>query len=170
MCLENLRYLNIKLSSEDIKKLSCNKFKSILKQKIEETAMNYLSNKRKEKTKDIDIKHFKPKQYLMSNNLSVTEVQNLYKLRNHMIDVKGNFHSGNTDNMWCRTCNLFTETQQHLVYCPPIREKLRGLVEFDLMDHSMVFQSLKKQEFYAKNYTIILNAREDVLSLINGDQ
>ena len=93
---------------------------------IDETSMSYLMNKRKEKTKDIDINNFKPKEYLMSKNLSVTEVQNLYKLRNCMIDVKGNFHSGNKDNMWCRICYLFTETQQHLVDCSPITDKLRG--------------------------------------------
>ena len=93
----------------------------------------------------------------MSKNLSVTEVQNLYKLRNCMIDVKGNFHSGNKTNMWCRTCT-------------PIREKLRGLVNFDLMNHRMVFHSLKSQEFYAKNNTIILNARKDILSLVNRNQ
>ena len=58
----------------------------------------------------------------MSKNLSVTEVQNLFKLRNQMIDVKQNFHSSNDDNMWCRTCHLFAETQQHLVNCSPIRE------------------------------------------------
>ena len=120
--------------------MSCEKFKSILKQKIDETAKSYLKNKRKEKTKNIDINHFKPKEYLMSKNLSVTEVQNLFKLRNCMIDVKGNFHSGNKDDM------------------------------FDLLDHRMVFQSLKRKEFYAKNYTIILNARKDILSLVNGDQ
>ena len=102
--------LNLNFSELEIKSMSCEKFKSILKQKIDETAMCYLKNKRKEKTKDIDINNFKPKEYLMSKNLSVTEVQNLYKLRNCMIDVKGNFHSGNKDNMWCRTCNLFTDT------------------------------------------------------------
>jgi hypothetical protein len=108
--------LNLNFSELEIKSMSCEKFKSILKQKIDDTAKSYLKNKRKEKTKNIDINHFKPKEYLMSKNLSVTEVQNLFKLRNCMIDVKGNFHSGNKDDMWCRTCNLFTETQQHLVH------------------------------------------------------
>jgi hypothetical protein len=69
--------------------------------------------------------------------------------------------------MWCKTC---TEKQQHPVDCTPTREKLRGLVNFDIMNHRMVFQSLKNQEFYARNNTIILNAKKDILSLVNGDQ
>ena len=42
VCLENLSYFNINLSLEEIKKQSCNKFKSILKESIQMAALSYL--------------------------------------------------------------------------------------------------------------------------------
>jgi hypothetical protein len=87
-----------------------------------------------------------------------------------MIDVKDNFQSSHKNNMWCRICNLFTETQQHLVDCPPIREKLKGLVKFENIDYSIIFKSIRSQEIFAKSYTVILNARKDILSPENEDQ
>ena len=66
--------------------------------------------------------------------------------------------------MWCRTCLLFVETQQHLVNCPKIRTKLNGIVNFEDMKYEMIFGTLENQEFFAKNYTLILNARDDIIS------
>ena len=157
--------LKLELSEVNIKSMKYDEFKSIMKKKMEQ-----VNNKRKKKTENISLTKFSPKEYFLSKNLSVTEVKNLFKIRTSMIDVKSNFHSTNDDNMWCRTCNLFTETQEHLVNCPPIREKLKGLVNFNLMNPKMVFNSIQDQEFYSRNYTMILNARRDLLSPDDGDQ
>ena len=87
----------------------------------------------------------------MSRNLQINEIQNLYKLRNNMIDVKQNFKSSNVNNMWCKICHLFSESQQHLLVCQPLRMSLRGLVDFDSLKYDMIFGPLKEQEKFAKN-------------------
>ena len=82
-----------------------------------------------------------------------------------MIDVEANFKSCH-ENM---LCSLST-AQDHLINCPKIREKLRGIIEFENLNIKMAYQSLKNQELLAKNYTIILNARKDMISHGNGNQ
>ena len=81
-----------------------------------------------------------------------------------MIDVKENFKSGNTNNMWCRTCFLFKETQQHLLDCPELRMKTKHLVQFSDIEYEMIFGTIKEQETITKSYQIILEARNDILN------
>ena len=80
-----------------------------------------------------------------------------------MIDIKENFKSSHTNNMWCKTCSLFTETQQHLVDCQSIKNKLNGIVKFEELKYNMIYGKTKEQEFYDKNYTIILASRKVIL-------
>ena len=111
---------------------------------------------------------FEPQEYLLSKNLSTSEVQTLFKIRNNMIEVKENFKSSH-ENLLCRLCLLCTETQQHLIDCTIIRQKLRGVVDFDILKLEMAFQSIKNQEILAKSYTIVSNTWKDLISL-NGNQ
>ena len=145
-------------------------FQVNVKKEIERLAIEHLLSKRKQKSIKLNITKFNPQEYLLSKNLSISEVQNLYKLRNSMIDVKENFKSGHEDDLWCRTCSMFSETQQHLIDCGTIRDRVKGLVDFVNLDVSMAFKSIINQEKMAKNYTIILNARNEILSCDTGDQ
>ena len=158
------------LSEAVIKSLSQFQFRNLVRKKIDIFAIDYLKSKRKTKSMRLDIVKLEPKNYLLSKNLSITEVQTLYKVRNSMINVKENFKSSHEDNMWCKTCLLFTETQQHLIDCPKIREKLRGLVKFSNLSIDMAFQSLKNQEEFARIYNMVINARSDIISQGSGDQ
>ena len=157
--------INLQISENEIKLMSKEQFRNIVQQKIEKVAIEYLVKVKNShsKTKNLNIKGFYPQEYLLSKNLKISEVQNLFKLRNNMINVKGNFSSSHTNNKWCTICYLFSETQQHLVDCPPIRQKLKGLVDFEGLSYNMIFGSTKNQELFSKNYTLILNARQDIL-------
>ena len=104
----------------------------------------------------------------MSKNLSISEIQTLFKIRNNMIEVKENFKS-NHENLLCRLCLLCRETQQHLIDCTKIREKLKGVVDFDILKIEIAFKSIKSQEILAKSYTIVINTWKDFISL-NGNQ
>ena len=80
-----------------------------------------------------------------------------------MIDMKQNVKRGNENNMWCKICHLANESQQHLINCPPLHTKLKGIVKFESLKYDMIYGTLKEQEKFAQNYTIILNARQDIL-------
>ena len=145
------------------------KFKNLIKNRIEKLAISYLESQKKQKCSEMKIETFTPKEYILSKNLSKSEVQNLFKIRNSMIDVKANFKSSH-DNLLCRLWLLFCETQDHWIHCVKIRENLKGIIEFENLTIRISYQSLKNQELLAKNYTIILNARTDLISHDNRNQ
>ena len=101
----------------DIGCYSKDQFSRIVKRKTEEFAARQLEKVRDthSKTKNLKFDGFKPAKYFFSKNLTTQEVQTLFKLRTRMINVKGNYSSSNTNNMWCKLCLLFTENQQHLI-------------------------------------------------------
>ena len=116
--------IELELSEAEIKSMSKYRFKKLVKQKVERLAILNLEARKKQKSVKLNIKTFKPQGYILSKNLSISEVQTLYKIRNSMVDVKENFKSSNNENMLCRLCSTFSETQQHLLDCSLIREKL----------------------------------------------
>ena len=67
--------------------------KKLIRNKIEELANFYFEFEKKQNTKKNDIKTFKSQEYVLSKNLCKIEVQNSFKIRNHMIDVEENFKS-----------------------------------------------------------------------------
>ena len=133
--------------------------------KVETLAMKHLNNVKQShtKTRQLSLTSFSPQQYLLSADLNIEQVQTLYKLRNQMIDVKNNFKSSYKQNMWCRTCFLFPELQQHLMQCETIVSRLKDIIDFKSLDYSMIFSSRENQEKIAKCYTIILKTRTDII-------
>ena len=80
-----------------------------------------------------------------------------------MINVKANF-SSNQDNLWCKACLLFKETQEHLIECPSIRTIVRHLIKFSAFDINMIFGILGQQEKFANILHIVLEARDDAVN------
>ena len=148
--------IKLQLSEAEIKSLSKCQFQVIVKKKIDRLAIEHLLIKRKQKCIELNLTKFKPQEYLLS--------------RNSLIDVKENFRSSHENNMWCRTCSMFSETQQHLIDCSAFQERVRGLIDFHNLDVGMAFKSIINQEKLAKNYTIIFNARSEILACGTGDQ
>ena len=109
--------LNSNLKDEEIKSFSKDQFKRLVWSKVEIYAAKKLEELRvsHSKTQNLKFDGFHPAKYLLSKNLSREEVQTLFKLRNRMVNVKGNFSNGYKDNMWCKTCQLFIETQDQLL-------------------------------------------------------
>ena len=103
--------------------------------------IEYLENVKKShsETEFLDLKKFSPQLHLFSKCPKTSDVQNLFKLRNNMIDVKENFKSSSSQSMWRRTCYIFRETQQHLLECPPIKMKLKDIVDFESLSYNMIF-------------------------------
>ena len=79
-----------------------------------------------------------PAQLLLSKTLYLKEIQTLFKLKSFMIDAKDNFRSSYEENMWCRTCCLFSETKEHLFQC----------INFSEIKYSMLKANNKHQEMY----------------------
>ena len=153
------------MADEDIKKISNQKFKTFLKTKINQLKIKEFKEvqKKQSKTKNLMLRNSdSPTQYILSKNLCVKEVQTLFKLKTRMINVKNNSKTSNSEDMWCRTCSLFCETQEHLYICSEIRKHLPN-VKFENFNYDMLKRKVEEQEKFAKIYTLILQARKDIL-------
>ena len=142
------------------------KFKELVLRKINALAARQFSEiqSKQQKTKQLQISDKQqPAPYLFSKTLCQEEVRTLFKLRSSTIDVKGNMSSSYKENMWCRTCFLFPESQQHLLHCSDIRLKLPD-IDFSKVRYEMIYENLKNQECIAKLYHLILQARSDILN------
>ena len=106
--------LKMQQSEDEIRSMSNYKFKKIVKEKIARFAISILETNKKKKSLKLNIDKFVPKEYILSKNLSKSEVQTLFKVRNYMIEVKDNFRSSH-ENIWCRLCLIFCESQDHLL-------------------------------------------------------
>ena len=126
-------------------------------------SLNELKSKHS-KSANIRLSTLRAAEYLKSTNLNKEEIQTLYKLKYRMINVKQNFSSKYKDNIWCRKCFLFPESQQYLRVCPVLKAKFNNVIDFSKLDHRMVFQNLTRQETFTKQYILLLKGREDLLN------
>ena len=157
--------LDLELTDEQIKNYSKEQFRNLVRSRIEINAGKHLEGIRlsHSKTEKIKFQGFKPAKYLLSKCLTRAEVQTLFKLRTRMVQVKANFANGHKDDMWCRLCLLFSETQQHLLECPVIRANLKNTISFQELDIEMVHGTISNQEKFAKKYHLIIQKRKDLL-------
>ena len=85
--------IRLGLSEAEIKTMSKYQFKKIVKEKIVKLAASNLESRKKQKSMKLENMKFEPQEFLLSKNLSISEVQTLFKIRNNMIEVKENFKS-----------------------------------------------------------------------------
>ena len=78
----DLKHLNINLSIDEIKKISVNRFKSLVRVKCQEAAYNYLMNKRGSKGSEIIYSQVEMSEYLLPNNeFSIEDKRKLFSIR-----------------------------------------------------------------------------------------
>jgi hypothetical protein len=92
-CFKDLEFLKIEMSLEEIKNVSLNRFRNILKKAITERAFQYLIEKRGSKGQEMSYTCLKMADYLMPNSsgLTVTEQRYIFSVRNRMIYLPENF-------------------------------------------------------------------------------
>ena len=92
-CINDLKYLEMEQSLEEIKIMKTIKFKNILKQKIKRKSFEYLLNKRKRKGNEIIYSELQMADYLLPNEniKSIEDQRYLFAIRNKMINIPTNF-------------------------------------------------------------------------------
>ena len=118
-CFLNLKSLNINESLEEIKKMPRNKFKHEINQRIRENAFRYLLSKIQQKGKEIEYSEFQMAEYLMPNeaNISITDQQYLFAIRNRMINIPSNF--GSVSKCVCGQ----NEDMKHIYNCEKLNQE-----------------------------------------------
>ena len=125
----DMKHLNINLSMDDVKKMSLNKFKSLIKVKCQEGAYNYLMNKRGSKGSEVIYPRVEMSEYFLPNNeLSIEDKRKLFSIRNKMYQISSNFCSkkNNTSKCVCQE----TKDMEHIYFCKKLNEE-EAQVEYE---------------------------------------
>ena len=158
----------IKISDEEVAKISRERFKNIVKNKAKEITIEYLENlkKKKSKSKQLDIGDLTTSPYLMDSRLNKEERELLFKLRSRTVYVKENFRNAfQNNNMMCDLCKLFPCTQFHPMQCPELNVYL--VVDTNLrINESFIFGTLDQQVLFVKIFKQFWDLRE---SLVNKE-
>ena len=86
-CQKSLKYLNIKLSVEEIRMMKKTQFRKLIKNSIKEKALLYLMEKRGSKGSQIRYSSLKMQEYLLPDEgkLSILDKQFIFAMRNRMV-------------------------------------------------------------------------------------
>ena len=114
-CLDDLNYLKLNLTFEEIRKISKKRYSVILKEKITEIALNYLLDKRGSKGSEINYTCLEMSEFLLpfNNKLTISEKCELFAVRNRMIDIPSNFSSNCEAKCECGAI----ENMKHIYEC-----------------------------------------------------
>ena len=60
---------------------------------------------------------------------------------------------------------MFPEIQKHSVSCSVLRQRLLNVVDFDSCRYEDITANVEKQENLAKIYTLLIEARQEIIDL-----
>ena len=122
-CHKNLKELDIQMSIMDIENISEDSFRSLVRRKIEETALDYLNKQKMRHSKVLHILHprLEIQEYLEANDHNVQESKFLFSLRSRMVDVRANYREKYFVTI-CPCCELEEDSQEHLLSCYKLEE------------------------------------------------
>ena len=160
---EDLELLGITLSEGSIKAMKKEKFKKLVKEKLEEKAAEYLAGQRDKHSKTQGLTNYGYQGYLSSPNLSTREKQLLFSLRTRSLDVKTNYKNKYILNLTCSLCKnpAEAESEIHLINCESIKSKIGAKVDLTSIKYENIFsENVYEQEKVVKAFTEILKARK----------
>ena len=117
-CSKYLEFLDIKLSFDEISKMSQNKFKQIVKQKTEVAAFKYLIKEKNKQTKISLLKYssLKMQEYLLEGNKNTYISRLIFKARGRNLDIKTHKKWKYDDDL-CVLIFLFYEVLECSYFC-----------------------------------------------------
>ena len=163
----DLHQLGIKLSEPQIKSMKVDKFKKLVKEKLEVQAFNFLEDLKGRHSKTKNLNDYKLQNYLTSDNLSTNQKKLLFSLRTRSIHVKTNYQNKYKFNMFCSVCDDKTEEESeiHLLRCSStVAEK--GHIG-DSKNEDIFSHDVTKQAKIAEIFSKILRIRKSLMNKEN---
>ena len=157
-CIKDLEYLEIKMSLDEIKAVTVNKFKGMLNKSIEQRALQYLRDKRGSKGIEMNYLKIEMAEYLMPNDeqLSIEGQRYIFAIRNRMVNVPVNFPK-NQSEVKC-ACGV-KEDMQHIYLCEYWNKQIEP------KEYTYIFSDkVKEQVEVYKRFKANIEIREKYLS------
>jgi hypothetical protein len=129
-CMQDLKDLEILHTLEEIRVMSYNKFKNIVKTKVRDSAYNYLISKSRSKGKENQFEELSMAEYLLPLNksLSISEKQRLFAVKNRMVNIPANFPKPNTEYK-CQ-CDK-KEDMEHIFDCEIFSNGTKNILKYE---------------------------------------
>ena len=152
MCMKDLKELDISESLKEIKNMTKNQFSRMLKQKVDNRALNYLKEKQRVKGKEIVYKKIEMAEYLspLNSEFTIEEKRKLFGIRNDMILM--NFSK---QNKIC-SCGK-NETLEHIYSCKSLNNE-----ENEIPFQNIYSKNIKNQREAFRRMEIALKSREKI--------
>ena len=138
--MKDMKYIDIQYTLDEISLLSVNKFRNIVKIKINKIALEYLLNCRKSKGKQIIYNKLEMAEYLLPNkHLNIDQQIYIFNIRNRMIHIYSNFSK---NELFCLTNCGNIESMEHIYNC----EKLCGTNIISKLNYEKIYSSYIKDQ------------------------
>ena len=115
-CLNDLNQLKITETFDQIKNIKLAKYQKMIKTRINEAALNYLTSKQRTKGGEIKYEELQMSEYLSPNNtgLTIENKRNMFSVLNRMVNISANFPSNSKiENCICND----EQNMQHIYSC-----------------------------------------------------
>ena len=163
-CIKDLKELNIEKSMEDIKEMTENQYRKLLKQKVAESAFSYLTNKKGSKGSENRHIELGMEDYLLPTNceLSVSEKQKMFSVKNRMTRIPANFPKANIEyKCYCGS----KEDMKHIYECEILNGGNQPSLEYEKLYKGTISEQIK----VFRKFEINLAKREQLLNEIPHD-
>ena len=129
---EDLEYLEIFLSFENIQYASSYQFKALIEKAIDEKCFSYLDSEKKQKSKVSHIQYNKHtiQEYLKDNRISNQLKKFIFALRARMLDVGQNYPN-KYQTKHCPVCRdeKSMDTQEHILVCAELNHNKKQVTQ-----------------------------------------
>ena len=146
-CINDLKEMNVELDLNEIRMMTKENFKKIIKMKISEISLEYLLRKRGSKGKEIKYDRLEMADYLQPYNKTLTleEKRQLFSVRNRMVEIGYNF--GKYEK--CIMCGEY-EDMTHIYSCEYLNEEETN-IKFEKIFNGNMIEQMKVFRTFEKN-------------------
>ena len=151
-------------SMEEIKMMSKETFKEIVKASISKAAFIYLTDEKEKLSKIMNVSHndVNLQPYFNPMSMDVDEAKFLFLLRSRMVEVKTNFRNKYSDVL-CPVCKISDDTQQLLFECSELLKNINILISNDIQYSHIFSENTDKQKAALRLFKSMWKEREKIL-------
>ena len=140
-CLADLKELKISDSFDEIRIMKKKQFSTILKSRISENALVYLTKKIKSKGSEILYQNIELADYLQPiNPMSIEQKQRLFAIRNRMVQIPDNFPKSETKTK-CFCGDI--EDMKHIFTCNILNNGINQSEKYENIFNGTISQQTK---------------------------
>ena len=167
---KDLSDCEINMSEEDISKMSWQRFKNLVKQRLKVNASIFLCSLKEQHSKLQNLNSYSFQDYLQTNELSIEQKKLLFSLRCRMTPTKSNYKNNFKENMSCRICQVedSIESDQHLLTCRQVISVLKDSTNILKVKYEDIFDNLSSQIEITKIYEIVIPIINDAPPPVGG--